>query len=200
MAGSARPISPALSDASTSRSACHQGQRKSRRRSPARSELARSSAGPSRHCLRLWRHCKTTRPEEIYKDCGSHPVRSASVMASGRPSQGATPGLSLRRRPALGSGGLDAGGPLQAQLGDGGLAHLELLDLAGDRHREGVHEPPVAGDLEGGDLSPAPLAQLVAVHRLALLEPHPGAQLLAVSGVGNAYDLHVADLWFLIYE
>src|ERR1051326_9182836 len=42
------------------------------------------------------------------------------------------------------SSGGDGRGGLQAQLGDGFLAHLELLDLARDGHRKRVDELPVA--------------------------------------------------------
>src|SRR6476620_10635387 len=37
------------------------------------------------------------------------------------------------------------------QLRRGDLAHDELLHLAGDRHREGVDDLPIARDLVGGD-------------------------------------------------
>src|SRR5207245_2255488 len=59
-------------------------------------------------------------------------------------------------------GGSDPGGLLQAELLDRGLAHLELLDLPRDRHRECVHELPVARDLVGRDLALAPCGQLFA--------------------------------------
>src|SRR5438270_5520882 len=41
-------------------------------------------------------------------------------------------------------GGRDRGRLLQAELADGRLAHLELLNLARDGHREPVDEFPVA--------------------------------------------------------
>ena len=45
-------------------------------------------------------------------------------------------------------GRLDLGGSLQAQFGDGDLAHLHLADLAGDGHREAVDELHVLGTLK----------------------------------------------------
>src|SRR5437588_6872363 len=76
-------------------------------------------------------------------------------------------------------GRLDAGCPFEAELGDGDLAHLELLDLAGDGHRELVGRLPVAGDLEVGKALPAEVSEFVVGGTVALAEREPGHQLLA---------------------
>ena len=54
---------------------------------------------------------------------------------------------------------------LQPELGDRLLAHDELLDLAGDGHRELGHELDVARDLVVGDLALAELADLLGRRR-----------------------------------
>ena len=58
-----------------------------------------------------------------------------------------------------------------------GLAHLELLDLAGDGHRERVDELDVARDLVVGDLPAAELAHSSSVQRRrrAAARPRPSA-------------------------
>ena len=60
----------------------------------------------------------------------------------------------------------DAGGVFEVEFFDRHLAHLVLLDLAGDRHREGVAEAPVLGHLVVGDLAVAELTQLLDRHAL----------------------------------
>src|SRR5205823_4659300 len=66
---------------------------------------------------------------------------------------------------------------LQAKSLDGGLAHLELLDLARDRHREVVDEHDVAWDLVVGQLAPAEVFDVLFGGDLAFTQPHPCAQL-----------------------
>src|SRR5260221_4293328 len=89
---------------------------------------------------------------------------------------------------------------LQAQLLDGLLAHQVFLYLAGDGHGESVHEFPVDGDLEGRDLALAELRKLVAGRHLALFEPHPRHELLAILEVWHTHDLDVADLGVRVQE
>src|SRR3954466_2955999 len=83
---------------------------------------------------------------------------------------------------------------VQPELLDRGVAHLELLHLAGDRHRELVDDLHVARHLEVRDLAAAPLAQRVAVERGALAELDPGHDLLAVALVGYPDHLRVGDV------
>src|SRR5215472_8798206 len=78
----------------------------------------------------------------------------------------------------------------EAELLDRGLAHLELLDLAGDGHRETVDELPVPGDLVGRDLALAPRRELLACSVRALTQFHPGHDLLAILLGGHADNLH----------
>src|SRR2546421_8419665 len=111
---------------------------------------------------------------------------------AGRPmAGGALPGRSGRSL---------RGRRLQPELGDGDLAHLELLDLAGHRHGELVDELDVAGDLEVGDLAPAELPELLRCGGGVLPEPDPGHDLFAVLGVGNANDLYVAHVGVRVEE
>src|SRR5205823_478711 len=92
------------------------------------------------------------------------------------------------------SGGADGRRALEAQLLHRDLAHLDLADLAGDRHRVAVDELPVAGDLEGRDLALAEVRQLLASRRGTLAELDPGHHLLAVALGGDADHLHVRDV------
>src|SRR5438874_6642257 len=85
---------------------------------------------------------------------------------------------------------LDAGSLFEAELADRHLAHLELLDLAGDGHGELVDRLPVAGNLEVGQALSTEGAEVVLAGDLALPERHPGHQLLAHARVGDADDLH----------
>src|SRR5215467_13425427 len=68
----------------------------------------------------------------------------------------------------------------QPELGDCHLTHLELLSLAGHRHRKGIDKSPVARDLVVGDLTVAVTAEFIASGRLTLLQDYPGHNLLAV--------------------
>jgi hypothetical protein len=79
-------------------------------------------------------------------------IRGACGTAPGNP--GATD-----RRPPL--RGLHAGGLGEVKLGDAHLAHLVLLHLAGDGHRELAGDSQVARDLVMGDLAGAELAQFL---------------------------------------
>lgn len=95
------------------------------------------------------------------------------------------------------SGGLLAPEP---ELLDRLFAHHELLDLAGDGHRELGHELDVARDLVVGDLALAELADLLGGRRLAVVQLDPGADLLAVARIGHADHLDVLDLGMLVQE
>lgn len=75
-----------------------------------------------------------------------------------------------------------------------GIAHGEFLYLAGDGHGKAVHEDDVARYLEAGDLAATMFAYLFLGGRRALGQLDPGANLLAILGVGHANDLHVGDL------
>src|SRR5260370_20737774 len=83
---------------------------------------------------------------------------------------------------------------LQPQLRDGLLAHHELLDLAGDGHREFGHELDVARDLVVGDLALAELADLLGRDGLAAMQLDPGADLVAVARIERADHLHILYL------
>src|SRR3954449_5526922 len=86
-------------------------------------------------------------------------IRTTATMASYRQawSRQAWPGYSRV---------LDRGGGLQAELLDRDLAHLDLADLAGDGHREGLHDLHVPGHLVVRQLAGAELAQRLRGHRL----------------------------------
>src|SRR4051794_11023167 len=66
----------------------------------------------------------------------------------------------------------------QPELLDRELAHVELLDLAGDGHRIVVDDLPVAGDLEGGDAAAAGGGELLPGDGGAVAQPDPGHDLL----------------------
>src|SRR5207302_3847493 len=105
--------------------------------------------------------------------------------------------------PALteaGSGRLGTGRLLETQLLDRRLAHLELLDLAGDGHRELVDEQHVARHLEMRQPPAAVVADVVLARRLAVLQPDPRAQLLAVLHIRHADDLYVGDRGVAVEE
>src|SRR3989337_2729861 len=80
------------------------------------------------------------------------------------------------------------------------LAHLDLADLAGDGHGELVDDLEVARHLVVGDLAPAEGLEAGERELVALPQPHPGADLLAVLGIGHADDLHVSDGWVGVEE
>src|SRR5690242_18775961 len=118
--------------------------------------------------------------------CSPAPPRRADA-------RGPAPGPARRPDPGAGLRGPDVAGFGQVELGDGGFAHLELLDLPGDRHRELGGEPDVARDLVVRDLALAVLPDRGGVKLRAGPQPYPGAQLLAVLQVGNADDLDLLD-------
>ena len=84
-----------------------------------------------------------------------------------------------------------AGRRLEPEVLDRLLPQLVLLHLAGDRHRELVHELHVARHLVVGDAAPAERADVVLGGRGPRLEADRGQELLAVALVGHADDLHV---------
>src|SRR5579883_219269 len=88
----------------------------------------------------------------------------------------------------------------QPELGDGLLAHHELLDLAGDGHREFADELDVPWDLVVGDLALTELLDLLRRGALALAQLDPGADLLAVLRIGHADHLHVLHLGMAVQE
>src|SRR5882724_2948674 len=83
---------------------------------------------------------------------------------------------------------------LQSKLRLDRVAHHELLDLSGDRHRKFVDELDIARDLVVRDLAVTEAANLVGGQRLAGSRPDPCAELLAVTIVGDAEDLNIQDL------
>src|SRR5258708_21992300 len=83
---------------------------------------------------------------------------------------------------------------LQPEPGLDRVTHDEFLDLAGDGHREFVDEFDVARDLVVRDLAMAEGADFLGRQRLAGSRPDPGAQLLAITIVGDAENLHVLNL------
>src|ERR1700722_3408361 len=91
-------------------------------------------------------------------------------------------------------------GCLQPKAALGSLAHHELLDFSGDRHRKLVDEFDVTRNLVVGDLSLAEQADFFRAEGFAGTHPDPGAELFAISIIRNAEDLHVLDLWMPIQE
>src|SRR5882757_1915674 len=84
---------------------------------------------------------------------------------------------------------------LQPEDLDGHLAHFDLADLAGDRHREFVDDVDVARDLVVGQLAVRELTDCLRVERAsARLHPDPGTDLFAVLLVGDADHLSVLDV------
>src|SRR5580700_5079501 len=94
----------------------------------------------------------------------------------------------------------DHGGLAEPELFDRGFAHLELLDLAGDGHRERLDELHVARDLVPRDLALAEVADLVLGQGGVGARDHPRHQLLAVALVGHADYLDVGDVWMGVEE
>src|SRR3979411_677416 len=75
------------------------------------------------------------------------------------------------------------------------LAHFDLADLAGDRHREFVDDVDVARDLVVGQLAVGELSDCLRVEwASARLHPDPGTDLFAVLLVGDADHLSVLDV------
>src|SRR5699024_8612992 len=77
------------------------------------------------------------------------------------------------------------------QLCFANLAHLELLDLAGDRHREFADEFDVLRNLEMGNLVLAVGTQRALVDFLAGVQLHPGDDLFAVLFIRYANHLDI---------
>src|SRR5579863_7081687 len=86
------------------------------------------------------------------------------------------------------------------KLGSHVLAHDELLDLAGHRHRELVHKPDMPWHLVVRDLVAAELAHFLRGQRFTGPQLDPGAQFLAIALIRNAEHLHVLDLGMPIQE
>src|SRR5205085_5916813 len=80
------------------------------------------------------------------------------------------------------------------------VAHDELLDLAGHRHREFIDELDIARNLVVGDLALAKAAHLLRRQRLARLDADPRAELFAVTIVGDTKYLHILDFRMAIEE
>src|SRR3984957_15766962 len=89
---------------------------------------------------------------------------------------------------------------LQSQSRLDRFAHQEFLDLAGDRHRKFVDEFDVARNLVVRDLALTEGADFVGRQGFAGARPDPRAQLLAITVVGDAKNLHVLDLGMAIKE
>src|SRR6516162_5993838 len=102
-----------------------------------------------------------------------------------------------RQRRSWSSRGLLQG---QTQLVDHLLAHQELLDLAGDGHREAVDEFDIARHLVMGDLALAESADLLGCRNLPVMQAYPGAELLAIARVGDPNYLHILDLGVPVEE
>ena len=82
----------------------------------------------------------------------------------------------------------------QPEFGNHLLAHDKLLDLAGDGHRKAVNKSDIARDLIMRDLTAAEVADFLSGRILAVAQPYPGAEFLAIVPVGHADHLHVLDL------
>ena len=76
----------------------------------------------------------------------------------------------------------------QPELGNHLLAHDNFLDLAGDGHRKAVNKSDIARDLIMRDLTAAELADFLSGRILAVAQPYPGAQFLAIVQVGHTVD------------
>src|SRR5262245_29777653 len=101
---------------------------------------ATSASGMTPASTARWTYSSARRipSDETPADSGGPGVSDDCVIADSMTASLLTDARSCRR------GG---GGSGQLQLRDRRFAQLELLDLAGHRHREGVDELPVAGDL-----------------------------------------------------
>src|SRR6478672_12657107 len=91
-------------------------------------------------------------------------------------------------------------GRLQPKLSLDRIAHQEFLNLAGHRHRKFVDELDIARDLVVGDLAMTEGTHLVGGQRFARARPDPCAELLAVTIVGDAKNLHVLDFWMPVQK
>src|SRR2546421_2335543 len=127
---------------------------------------------------------------------------SARVWATGVPSSTHHCTSSRAFGPFDGSGrsGRVGRGRLDPQLGYGDLAHSELLDLAGDRHREVVGETDISRDLVVGDTTAAETPHVVLGHLGPRPNLDPGHDLLAEAGVRHADHLDVADVRMAVQE
>src|SRR4051812_29715131 len=105
------------------------------------------------------------------------PCRRAESSSSRLRDRPPTPRARPARRAARSRSGCGSPRGRFGPLGDLHLAHLVLLDLAGDGHREAVDEAEVARDLVPGDLAPAELAQLFAVELRPVAEDDPRTDL-----------------------
>src|SRR5205823_7326598 len=97
-------------------------------------------------------------------------------------------------RPSEASGRFHPGRGFEARFCQRHLPHLELLDLAGDGHRELVGEPDVAGHLVVGDLALAEVLDGLLGDGGAWADLDPGHELLAVLDVGDADHLDVGHV------
>src|SRR5262249_25325042 len=70
----------------------------------------------------------------------------------------------------------------------------EFLNRAGHRHREAVNKFDIARHFVMGDLAVAEGADLFRGRALAVAQAYPGAELLAIAGIGDADHLHVLYL------
>src|ERR1700749_2281217 len=96
----------------------------------------------------------------------SRPRASSSNWRPTTCSLGSKSSTRSSRSPSSGPsalGGRDRRGLVEPEFLHRGLAHLELLDLARDGHRERVDELDVTGDLVTGDLRATELADLLLV-------------------------------------
>src|SRR6266850_2738957 len=83
---------------------------------------------------------------------------------------------------------------VEVDLFDHPLAHDELLDLAGDRHRKLAHEADVLRHVVMSDLVRTETAHGLGVAVLLGPEFDPGTHHLAVAGIRNAKDLRLLHL------
>src|SRR5687767_8610093 len=85
-------------------------------------------------------------------------------------------------------------GALQSKLLLDRIAHDEFLHLARHRHREFIDEFDVARNLVVRDLPLAEAANLLRRERLAGFGAYPGAELFAVTVVGDPEHLRILNL------
>src|SRR5947209_9847463 len=95
---------------------------------------------------------------------------------------------------------LNRGSILQAQLLDRLLAHQELLNLAGYRHREIVHKLEVARHFIMSNLALTEHLQFILGKLLTGLDLHPCHDLFTVLDIRHTNHLHVADLGMGVQE
>ncbi len=88
----------------------------------------------------------------------------------------------------------------EGQFLDHLLAHDKFLHLAGHRHREVIDEFDVAGDLKMRDLSLAEFADFLRRRGFTFFQADPGAQLLAIFGIGHANHLDVGNFGMGVQE